>query len=217
MATLRDWPEAVHLIGVGGIGTHVLLALIELGAREVHVWDDDIVSPHNRPNQFIYNKDDIGRPKVNGARRFVRSQQYDTIVIRHNRRVTKDTRLSGIVISGVDSMASRTEIWEAVCNSGGLVSTYIDGRIGDDHVWVFTTDPYDHDKAERYQSTLYSDEEAADLSCTTRQNPHSALTVASIVSINLSLLLAEEPVNEADYRILTQEAQRNVRHLLDVS
>ncbi len=213
MATLFEWPDEIHLIGVGGIGTHVLLALIELGAQEVHIWDDDIVSAHNRPTQFIYTKDDIGKLKVNGAVAFVERQGYDTVVIPHAERITALTDLSGIVISGVDTMASREQIWEALKVSGPMTPIYIDGRIGDERVHVLTLDPCNPIQAERYERSLIPDSPTTDRSCTTRANPHSAIAVASMVSMNLSLLLAGEPVKDAVYRDLRLEAISTQRPL----
>jgi len=211
MATLHEWADDIHLIGVGGIGSHVLLALIELGASEIHVWDDDTVSAHNRPNQFIYDKGDIGHRKVEGAYRFVQRQDYDTRIIPHFERVTAATELSGIVISGVDTMASRMQIWLAVKESGPMIPIYIDGRIGDENVHMLTLDPCNPVEVERYETSLVSDSEIRDMSCTTRLNPHSALAVASMVSMNLTLRLAEEEVRDTVFRNLRLEARR-ARH-----
>jgi molybdopterin/thiamine biosynthesis adenylyltransferase len=205
MATLDNWPDDIHLIGAGGIGSHVLLALIELGARTIHVWDDDTVAAHNRPNQIIYSKSDVGKPKVDGMVRFVESQGYDTTIIPHLERVTSDTPLTGIVISGVDDMANRKDVWKAVVFNP-LVSFYIDGRIGDDVGWVFALDPSDPKDTVRYETTLFDDDEVEDLSCTTRLNPHSALFVAQRVSISLVLFRENKPVKIACYSDLRREA-----------
>jgi len=210
---LHAWPDNVHLIGVGGIGTHVLVTLVELGVREVHIWDDDIVSAHNRPTQFIYTKQDIGKPKVEGALKFIERQGFDTTVIPHNERVCADTDLSGIVISGVDTMASRMVIWEAVQSSGAMTPIYIDGRIGDECLHVLTLDPCDPIAVKRYERSLIPDSRSKDRSCTTRDNPHSAIAVASMVSINLTLLLAGETVKDAVFRNLRLEASNIQRPL----
>jgi len=213
MATLHEWSDDVHLIGLGGIGTHVLLALIELGVREVHVWDDDIVSAHNRPSQFIYTKDDVGSPKVDGVVVFVQRQGYDIVIIPHYERVTAATVLSGIVISGVDTMASRMQIWQAVRQCGPMTPVYIDGRIADENVHMLTLDPCNPAEVERYEKALIPDSGTRDLSCTTRQNPHSALAVASMVSINLTLLLAGQGVKDTVFRNLRLEARSTQQRL----
>ena len=209
--TVAQWPDEIHLIGAGGIGSHVLLALIELGATEVHVWDDDIVEAHNRPNQFVYTATDIGRLKVEGMVRFVERQAFAMRVIPHQERVTESTELSGIIVSGVDSMMSRKSIWQAVLASAGYIHTYVDGRIGDELVHMLTVDPCEPVMVERYEKTLLDEGDIPDRGCTTRENPHSALAVASMVSINLTLRLAGEPVKDAVYRNLRQEAMKTVQ------
>lgn len=206
MSAISEWPDAFHLIGAGGIGTHVLLALIELGVSEVHVWDDDVVSAHNRPNQFIYNKSDIGKFKVEGMARFVEAQNFDIELILHTERVSEKTDLAGIVISGVDSLESRKSIWRAVQASDLFISLYIDARLGGEEVHLMTIDPSDPQQVELYMRTLPT-AEPKDLSCVTRENPHSALGVAQMVSTNLSLYFKGEPVKGAIYRNLRLEAR----------
>jgi len=206
MVTLREWPDEIHLIGAGGIGTHVLLALIELGAKTIHVWDDDLVERHNRPSQFVYTPDDVGSPKVQGMQRFVERQGYSTTVIPHQVRVDATTSLNGIVVSGVDSMASRKEIWKAILGSRGFVPVYIDGRIEDEHVHLMNVDPLDPIQVKQYEKTLFDDGSASALSCTTNENPHSPLRVAEKVSMNLTLFLRGEPVKLAVYSNLRLEA-----------
>lgn len=211
MPTLDDWREDIHVIGAGGIGTHVILALIELGAREIHVWDDDIVSPHNRPNQFMYSLQDIGEPKVYGVQRFVERQGYAVSILPHELPVNPlTTELSGLVISGVDSMASRYAIWQAIREQDYRTDAYIDARIGDEFVHVLTIDPNSPADVELYDKTL-TVESVPDLSCTTRENAYSAFEAARIVSTNLSLLMAGEPVKAAVYRNLWQEAKKSTR------
>lgn len=211
MPTLEDWHEDIHVIGAGGIGTHVLLALIELGAREIHVWDDDIVSPHNRPNQFMYTLSDIGRPKVDGVQRFVERQGYGVSILPHDLPVTPHTvGLSGMVISGVDSMTSRFAIWHALRQEDYRTDVYIDARIGDEYVHVLTIDPSSPTDVDLYQRTLTT-EEVPDLSCTTAENAYSAFEAARIVSTNLSLLIAGEPPKVAVYRNLWAEAKKSTR------
>lgn len=208
MTSFENWYEEIHLIGVGGIGNHVLLALIELGAREIHVWDDDTVAAHNRPNQFMFTLDDIGKPKVEGVQRYVERQGYGTSILAHDLPVVPTTyELSGLVISGVDSMASRFAIWHALREHDYLTDIYIDARIGDEFVHVMTIDPNSPSAVELYEKTLLT-REIPDLSCTTRENAYSAFAAAQIVSTNLSLLLAGEPVEEAVYRNLRLESKK---------
>jgi hypothetical protein len=127
--SLARWPHEIHVIGMGGVGTHVLQMLLEHGTREVHIWDHDLVEAHNLPTQFLYCPLDIGYPKVESAAKFVDERGFETIIITHDEWATAKTKLSGIVISGVDSIASRDEIWQGI-EYNSEVFLYIDARIG---------------------------------------------------------------------------------------
>ena len=182
------------------------------------MWDPDIVEAHNRPNQFMYTPADVGDLKVAGMKRFVERQGFETEILTQPYAVTPDeTRLTGIVISGVDSMNSRHAIWQAIRTEDYLIDTYIDARIGDEFVHVMTVDPNNPRHVELYERTLFTEDEVPDLGCTTRENAHSAFAAAQIVSINLTLLLAGEPVKEAVYRNLRQEARKSVQRPLSTS
>lgn len=209
MSTLNDWPDEIHLIGAGGISNHVLLILNELGARTVHVWDDDVVAGHNRPNQFMFTKKDIGQPKVDAMVRFAERQDWDTVVVPHQERVhVKVDILCGIVISGVDSIESRRDIWQAVQKTKVYIPLYLDGRITDEFSHIFDVDPCDSVRVERYEKSLVSAPKSnAARNCTTRENPHSAFDIAKSVSTHLTLFLRGQTAKEAVYRNLLQEAR----------
>ena len=188
--SLHDWLDEIHLIGAGGIGTHALLTLIEQEARVVHLWDDDTVEGHNLPTQFMYRPVDIGTSKVEAAKSFVERQGYQTVIIPHATRVTPSTRMGGIVISGVDSMTSRADIWETV-RLDPRIRLYVDARIGADTLQVHALDPIREESGNDYASWIVLDEEVPDLGCITRQNPHSALGVAQVLSAHLTLFTEE--------------------------
>ena len=93
----------VHLIGLGGIGSSLLLPLIKLGISDITLYDDDVLEESNIPSQLIYREEDIGKPKVEAAAEF--ADRYGVQAKTVQARVDGDTSLEGIVISGVDSMA----------------------------------------------------------------------------------------------------------------
>ena len=191
--SLAQWPHEIHVIGMGGIGTHVLQMLLEHDARQVNIWDKDVVEAHNIPSQFLYCPQDIGHPKVESAEMFVEERGFKTEIIVHDEWATGKTKLSGIVISGVDSMKSRADIWKAI-EFNFEVFLYIDGRIGADGVQVHTVDPNLPDEVKRYKSWLFPDSVAQELGCATREAPHSAWEVAKTVSTHLALYMRGEPI-----------------------
>jgi len=64
---LRLKQANVTVLGVGGLGTYVALALTALGVGNLHLVDDDVVELANLNRQVLYTVDDIGRPKVAAA------------------------------------------------------------------------------------------------------------------------------------------------------
>lgn len=99
--------------------------------------------------------------------------------------------LSGIVISGVDSMASRQMIWEKV-KFNINVPLYIDGRIGGEVLQVFTIQPSQIEDIELYESTLFPDSEAAELPCTARSIIYTGFGEAAFICSQLKKWIKRE-------------------------
>ena len=191
----RKFALPVHIIGMGGIGSAVFEMLARLGVPEIHIWDNDVVEPHNLPAQHMYRKSDVDTPKVEAALQWIQRQEFDTLVDPHMEEVVSGTPLDGIVISGVDSMKSRNAIWQCV-EYNPLVMLYMDGRIGGEQCELHTLRPNDFEAIERYQSWLFPDEEAAEQECGTRTVIHPPATLAGFVTANLTLFAREREFEE---------------------
>lgn len=192
----------VHLIGLGGIGSSLLLPLIKLGLTDITLYDDDVLEESNIPSQLIYCPGDIGKPKVEAAAAF--AERYGVQAKTVNARVDADTPFEGIVISGVDSMTSRYAIWEAV-GYNPEVLMYMDGRIGGEQLTYFTAIPADPDSMDRYEATLFPEEESAGLPCGARAIIHPAVMLAGVMVYELARFLREEaePLPELAYDMPT--------------
>lgn len=169
----------VTLIGCGGIGSPTALVLGKTGCQEFTILDPDIIEAHNLPNQ-LFPLSDVDRCKVVATRDMV-SQFTDCSVRAVPEEFDGSQELSGIVISGVDSMASRQTIWEAV-KFNLDVPLYIDGRIGGEIVQVFTVEPSQIEDIELYESSLFPDEEAAELPCTARAVMYVGFVIAGLIA-----------------------------------
>jgi sulfur-carrier protein adenylyltransferase/sulfurtransferase len=62
------------LIGLGGTGSIVLQHLVGAGIGRYTLIDGDTVDRTNLNRQFIYRRDDVGRPKVEVAARYIRQR-----------------------------------------------------------------------------------------------------------------------------------------------
>lgn len=58
----------VTVLGVGGLGSYVAMALGAAGVGDLLLVDDDVVEAHNLNRQVLYTAADVGTPKVSAAR-----------------------------------------------------------------------------------------------------------------------------------------------------
>ena len=69
-STLKD--TRVLLLGLGGIGSNVCMALAELGIGHIFAVDFDRVAPSNLNRQVLYSTEVIGQRKADAARQRIR-------------------------------------------------------------------------------------------------------------------------------------------------
>ncbi|MEV5066307.1 ThiF family adenylyltransferase [Streptomyces sp. NPDC053794] len=62
---MRDY--RVVLLGLGGVGSHMLYDLVGLGVRDIRIVDFDTVELSNLNRQILYREEDIGRAKIEVA------------------------------------------------------------------------------------------------------------------------------------------------------
>lgn len=181
MKALKDLK--ITLVGAGGIGSFTGLYLCKMGIENIVIVDDDMVEEHNLPNQ-MYAIEDIGSPKVEALQKYIKMfSGVDAEV--YQERFSEKHLDGGIVISAVDSMASREEIWEvAILDSG--VTHLIDGRMAKTEVYVYAVDLLNTRMIERYEQSLYSDEEAMDVPCTERQTIYTGGGIAAQICNHVS-------------------------------
>ncbi len=168
----------VTVIGVGGIGSPTVLALAKMGVSQITVYDDDLVELHNIPNQ-LYRLSDLGKTKVEALSDAV--VDYAGVNLVTKAELFENQQLSGVVISGVDSMTTRKSIWEEVRNNPS-VQIYMEARMGAEVCRIHSVRPTDPSDIEWYESTLYSDEDASNLPCTARAIIYTVFVIAGLIS-----------------------------------
>ena len=178
----------VSIIGTGAVGSFIALAVAKMGLSNIHLFDPDMVSEHNLPNQF-YRIEDIGKHKVkalaeiiedfSGVKPEIRSEHYS------------GAKLKGIVIVAVDSMDARKTIW-LLLRRQPLIGLMIDVRMGGEVAWVLAINP-GLDR-EYYEGTLYSSDEALHLACTEQSIIYTVLGTACASSAIVKSYLLNQPI-----------------------
>lgn len=179
----------ITIIGAGGIGSPTALALSKMGVRRITIYDDDVVENHNLPNQ-MYRVSDIGKSKVDATKDICKD--FAEVDIEVYKERIEEQSLSGIVISGVDSMKSREIIWKRI-KYNPQVPLYIDARMGAEVCKICTINPRDPDNIKWYESTLFPDEKAADEPCTARAVIYNTFMIASFVSSQVKKYARAQP------------------------
>ncbi len=167
----------ITVIGAGGIGSPLVIALTKMGCSDVTVIDFDSLEEHNLPNQ-LYPIAEVGQAKVEALANTVSLFSENTIAIRAER--FENQPLSGVVICCVDNMATRQAVWQKV-KLNLSVPLYIDARMAGEVAQVFALSPIDTEKSVDYEALLFTDEEAQEIACTAQAIIYNTFTLAGVI------------------------------------
>ena len=167
------------IIGCGGIGSPTAMVLTKMGVGSIELWDDDSVECHNLPNQ-LFPVNDVGMKKVDSLRQVCYTFSKAELTV-HPERFDSTKEIRGVVISAVDTMAARKEIWERV-KYNPSVPFYIEARMGAELGRIHSFVPSNPADIRWYEQTLYSDEEAEILPCTARAIIYNIFIIAGLIA-----------------------------------
>jgi len=167
----------VTLIGAGSIGSTTALWLSKMGLQHLRIFDADTVEQHNWSNQ-MFRATDIGKFKVEALAEVLK--ELAEVEVEAHIEDYVDQPLTEVVISGVDSMASRKAIWKSV-RSNPDVKLYLDARMGLETLVVYAVHPQIREERQAYVKSLYSDESATQEPCTARTICYTPLMASSIL------------------------------------
>ncbi len=174
-------PEAVlsypvYLIGAGGIGSPTALILEKMGFTSISVFDDDTVDPQNVGSQ-LYFPGQVDMQKVVALGYFAPSILPIPQTFPPKGMVLEPL---SIIISGVDSMTARKEIWEFI-KTQRLVKYYIDARMSLEDIRVYALDPHNEAQVKFYEANLYPDSEGEGLPCSAKSVAYNGFFAASVI------------------------------------
>lgn len=182
----------VTVIGAGGIGSPTVLGLVKMGVGHITVYDGDNVEPHNLPNQ-MFRMQDIGKKKVEALAEICKDYAGADIEAISERYV--DQSLSGVVISGVDSMAARKEIWERIRYNPN-VGLYIEARMAAEIMRIHTLRPCVPSLVRWYETTLYDGADTTNAPCTERAIIYNVFVIAGLIDNQIKKFIMLQDVSK---------------------
>ncbi|WEK61817.1 MAG: HesA/MoeB/ThiF family protein [Candidatus Microbacterium colombiense] len=105
----------VTVVGAGGIGSPVLLALAAAGVGSITVIDDDVVELTNLQRQLAHRIDDVGVHKTRSAARAITALAPQTVVAQMPERLDganaeRLLRGADVVVDTSDSFSTRRDV-----------------------------------------------------------------------------------------------------------
>jgi molybdopterin/thiamine biosynthesis adenylyltransferase/rhodanese-related sulfurtransferase len=102
----------ILLVGAGGLGSPAALYLAAAGVGTLGIVDSDVVEVSNLQRQIIHDESQIGRSKVDSARRRIADLNPDVDVVGYGERLTADNVLDimtgyDVVVDGGDNFPTR--------------------------------------------------------------------------------------------------------------
>lgn len=101
--------DPIHVIGCGAVGSHVALALVQMGCQNIHLWDFDYVEPKNITNQLFRHKD-ITHEKVMALADILTDKDPDVKLTLHREGIKPPYIVNGYIFLCVDNIDLRREI-----------------------------------------------------------------------------------------------------------
>lgn len=189
-------PDAsATFVGVGGIGSFASFATAKLGIPNITLIDMDTVEEHNVPCQ-LFDESWVGSTKVGAMHTQIEDINSDASIASLSVPLGDVAKLDyrGLVVSGLDSMAARTELWHDKLKLNPLVPLYIDGRLDGQTIVIYAVNPCNMDDVEEYEATLASDDEVPAGVCTERSIIDVGFMVGSLISRMVRLHYTDQEV-----------------------
>ena len=190
----------VLIVGTGAIGSAVALALAKMGYTNIECWDGDKIEEHNFANQ-MFPISALGKNKAEATAEMCEAfsgVKVTAIPLMFDGKF--NDACPDIVIMAVDSMKVRKEMWNKFKENRSS-AYYIDARMGGQFFTVLSTRLSD---AERYEKTLFTDEQASPELCGQKSIIYTVFGVASQVCNyvrRVSMGLDTTPVVNSDYNV----------------
>lgn len=131
--------DELTIIGLGGVGSSLVINAAIMGFKKIHVWDFDNLEEHNL-STTMYPESCLGKPKTSAAKSVANYFNDTCKVITHNEAWTPDKPLTNKVMMGPDNMEVRHAVWSTWKDMNERIFL-IDMRMGAVTMEVITCTP----------------------------------------------------------------------------
>lgn len=177
----------ITVVGVGGIGSFLVLALAKMGFESISIYDNDTIEEHNLPNQF-YKFGDIKKKKTTALTSMV--AEFCSFGLGYNsRQWMANDKTKGVLISCVDNMDAREAMFNYALDYPDRIPLFIDGRMGRLQAEIYTVKTRVFRDKKIYRSRLWKSNQVDDVPCTEKAIIYNVLFIASMICSQLKLAL----------------------------
>ena len=188
-----------HILGCGAIGSSAAIQLCRMGGEVFTLYDYDKVEV---PNIGVsqYNLSDIGKYKVNALELHLHNINPNALVYTNQEKFssynpTGDNR--DIIVLGFDSMESRLEAVEIICNKQ-IPEEYrpqyiIDGRMGAEHYQQYIINK---PTVSKYKKHWYTDDSGSPEPCNAKATSYCSNMSGSFIANAVRKIVMGQPYNE---------------------
>ena len=195
----------INVIGCGALGSWLVLFLLKMGFKNITVYDFDNIEEHNIPNQ-CFSESQVGMANVDAmdslCKMFNKDAEERVKFVNQKITLREVWSMEGIILCAVDSMRVRKEIYMNSIKRKDC-DLFIEARLSIWGAYVYTLYKNGKDWTEKYEDTLYADEETEVSACGVSQTAlPAAVNAASIMIMKMIVWLrGEEPQHRLEYSI----------------
>lgn len=183
--------------GAGGISSWFLLFLSRTdNYKTIYLYEDDTIDETNMAGQF-FQINQIGQSK-SSAIKLLMSTFSDSDRINSLGKYDEGDPLTPITITGFDNMKARKDMFEKWKYMSDR-EIFIDGRMifEDGQIYCVTKG-----QEERYEKTLFSDDEVKDEACSMKATTHTGAHIASLMMAFLNNYFTNKYFYEDNIRLV---------------
>jgi len=182
--------------GAGGISSWLALLLARSNQHEIIIYDFDLIEAHNLGGQFFKNSQ-RGTTKAKAVCDNVNEYCNDSVIYPYEERYEEDSIISNIMIAGFDNMLARRIMYNRWKSNSGR-ELFIDPRLAAEMYQIYFVQK---GQEERYEATLFTDDQAPDEVCTLKATSHFAAMIAGKIVQGLNAYLANQALDDKIYTL----------------